>query len=76
MSLKEELNKLKPLIGTDSNKFDRQLKIVCDLCKTEEDCNALDEFIRSGLNELATDLHHFNSVLLRRMNKQTAVWQE
>jgi hypothetical protein len=60
MNLKEELNKLKPLIGGNSEKFEEQLKVIRNNFKSAEDMKLIDKFIRSGLNEITAELKDFN----------------
>jgi hypothetical protein len=67
MNLIDELNKLKPLIGSDAEAFDKQLKVIQDNFTSAEDLSAIDAFIRSGLNEATADLKAFNTELSLRM---------
>ncbi|GHT51723.1 hypothetical protein FACS189440_21080 [Bacteroidia bacterium] len=67
MNLIEELNKLKPLIGSDTEAFDKQLKVIQDNFTSAEDLRTIDDFIRSGLNEATADLKAFNTELSLRM---------
>jgi hypothetical protein len=66
MNLNEELNKLRLFIGSEPDKFDKQLKTIQDNFKSEEDLKIIDEFIRNGLNEITSDLKEFNREITLR----------
>jgi hypothetical protein len=73
MSLQDELNRLKPFIGKDSDEFDKQLKVIQDNFKSEDDLKVIDKFIRSGLNEMTSDLKEFNKEMnLRRQLEEVS----
>ena len=61
MTLSESLKKLKPLIGTESEKFDKRLNSIKENYNSEEDIKLIDQFIREGLKELTNDLRAFNN---------------
>ena len=67
MNLIDELNKLKPFIGTDNEDFNKQFAIIQQNFTSEADLNTIDEFIRKGLTEITSDLKDFNSEISLRM---------
>jgi hypothetical protein len=67
MDIKEELNKLKPLIGSNPDEFEVQIKVIRDNFKSAEDLKLIDNFIRSGLNNMTSELKDFNREMNVRM---------
>ncbi|MGC4130534.1 MAG: DUF5053 domain-containing protein [Bergeyella sp.] len=63
MKLQTELKKLKTFIGKDDSAFEKQLEIIKNSFKSEQDLKTIDEFIRSGLAEITSDLDAFNNDL-------------
>ena len=61
MTLSESLKRLKPLIGTESEKFEKRLKLIKENYNSEEDIKIIDQFIREGLRKLTNDLRLFNN---------------
>ena len=61
MTLSESLKRLKPLIGTESEKFEKRLNFIKENYNSEEDIRLIDQFIREGLRELTNDLRLFNN---------------
>ena len=61
MTLPESLKRLKPLIGTESEKFEKRLNFIKENYNSEQDIKLIDQFIREGLRELTNDLRSFNN---------------
>lgn len=61
MTLSESLKRLKPLIGTESKKFEKRLNFIKENYNSKEDIKLIDQFIREGLGELTNDLQSFNN---------------
>lgn len=61
MTLSESLKSLKPLIGTESEKFEKRLNFIKENHNSEEEIKLIDQFIREGLEELTNDLRSFNN---------------
>ena len=61
MTLSESLKKLKPLIGTESKKFEKRLNSIKENYNLKEEIKLIDQFIREGLRELTNDLRSFNN---------------
>ena len=61
MTLSESLKSLKPLIGTEGEKFEKKLNFIKENYNSKEDIKLIDQFIREGLRELTNDLRSFNN---------------
>lgn len=61
MTLSGSLKRLKTLIGTKSEKFEKRLNFIKENYNSEEDIKIIDHFIREGLRELTNDLRSFNN---------------
>ena len=61
MTLSESLKTLKPLIGTESESFEKRLNFIKENYNSKEDIKLIDQFIREGLGELTNDLQLFNN---------------
>ena len=76
MTLSESLKRLKPLIGTESEKFEKRLNFIKENYNSEEDIKLIDQFIREGLGELTCDLRSFNnnsSLKIKRAKDKEAI---
>jgi len=60
MNLQKKLTELKRFIGTDNKEFENRLKEIKTNHTSASELKIIDDFIRSGLNELTTDLNNFN----------------
>ena len=76
MTLSESLKRLKPLIGTESEKFEKRLNFIKENYNSEEEIKLIDQFIREGLGELTNDLRSFNnnsSLKTKRTKEKEAI---
>ena len=72
MTISESLKRLKPLIGTEDEKFEKRLNSIKENYNSKEDIKIIDQFIREGLAELTNDLRSFNnnSLLKIKLTKE------
>ncbi|MCD8029704.1 MAG: DUF5053 domain-containing protein [Bacteroides sp.] len=60
MKLEKKLNEIKKYIGIDPEKFGEEITSLRKMFDSPDDIQIIDQFIRSGMEELTTDLIEFN----------------